>query len=178
MSRLRDKYSKEVVPALMKNLGISNKMRVPRILKVVINMGVSAADKDALKGFAEQLAAMTGQKPVIIKSTKSISNFKLREGMNVGAKVTVRGERMYDFIDRLISAALPKVRDFRGLPVTSFDGRGNYTFGIKEQTIFPEIDPNTVTQIQGMDVTIVTSASSNKEARELLKLVGIPFVGK
>jgi len=176
--RLKEKYVKEVVPKLMKELGITNPMRVPRLVKVVVNMGVGIAEKDAMKIHVEELTKITGQKPVITKARKSISNFKLREGMSIGAKVTLRGSRMYEFMDRMISAALPRIRDFRGLPADSFDGRGNYTMGIKEQTIFPEIDPNNVTAVQGMDITIVTGTEDDREARELLKMLGMPFAGK
>jgi len=176
--RLKEKYVKEVVPKLMKELGITNPMRVPRLVKVVINMGIGIAEKDALKIHVEELTKISGQKPVITKARKSISNFKLREGMSIGAKVTLRGNRMYEFMDRMISAALPRIRDFRGLPVGSFDGHGNYTMGIKEQTIFPEIDPNHVSAVQGMDITIVTGTEDDREARELLKMLGMPFAGK
>jgi len=176
--RLKEKYVKEVVPQLMKELGITNPMRVPRLVKVVVNMGIGIAEKDAMKIHVEELARITGQKPVITKAKKSISNFKLREGMSIGAKVTLRGNRMYEFMDRMISAALPRIRDFRGLPTDSFDGRGNYTMGIKEQTIFPEIDPNNVSAVQGMDITVVTGTEEDREARELLKMLGMPFAGK
>lgn len=178
MARLKEKYQKEVVPQLMKELGITNAMRVPRLVKISVNMGFGAAEKDTMKNHVSELAAITGQKPLVTKSRKSISNFKLREGMDIGAKVTLRGVRMFEFLDRLISAALPRIRDFRGLAVRGFDGRGNYTLGIKEQTIFPEIDLNNVTQVQGMDMTIVTTAQSDKEALLLLKLLGMPFAGK
>ncbi len=178
MSVLREKYEKEVVPAMMSKLGIKNKMRVPHLIKVVVNMGVGIAEKDAFKLHTEELAKITGQKPQVTRSRKSISNFKLREGMDIGAKVTLRGARMFEFLHRLIHAALPRIRDFRGVSSTAFDGRGSYTMGIKEQTIFPEIDPNNVTAVQGMDITIVTSATSDKEALELLKLLGMPFAGK
>ena len=176
--RLKEKYTNEVVPKLMKELGITNPMRVPRLEKVVLNMGIGIAEKDAMKVHVEELTKISGQKPVITKARKSISNFKLREGMSIGAKVTLRGARMYEFMDRLISAALPRIRDFRGLPSDSFDGRGNYTMGVKEQTIFPEIDPNAVTAVQGMDITIVTSGEDDREARELLRMLGMPFAGK
>lgn len=178
MSRLKEKYTKDVVPKLMTDLGITNRMRVPRLLKVVVNMGFGVAEKDSVKIHVEELTKVTGQKPVVTKARKSISNFKLREGMSIGAKVTLRGDRMYEFLDRFITTALPRIRDFRGLPNDSFDGRGNYTLGLKEQTILPEIDPNAVTAPQGMDITIVTTAPTDKEARELLKLLGMPFAGK
>lgn len=178
MPRLKDKYVKEVVPKLMKELGITNPMRVPRLVKVVVNMGIGIAEKDALKTHVEELTKLTGQKPIITKAKTSISNFKLREGMSIGAKVTMRGDRMYEFMDRLICAALPRIRDFRGLPADSFDGHGNYSMGIKEQTIFPEIDPNNVSAVQGMDITIVTGTEDDREAKELLKMLGMPFGGK
>ena len=151
-------------------------MEVPRLLKVVVNMSVNASvDKDALKAVAEDLAKITGQRPVITKARKSIANFKLREGMPIGAKVTLRGAMMYEFLERLIRATLPRIRDFRGVSRTGFDGRGNYTLGLKEQTLFPEIQPDQVKRIQGMDITIVTTAKTNDEARELLQLLGMPF---
>ncbi len=173
---LKEKYRQTVMPALMKSLGVTNPMRVPRLVKVSVNMGFNAAvDKDAIKAIVEDLSRITGQLPVITKARKSISNFKLRQGMPVGAKVTLRGGRMYDFLERLIHATLPRIRDFRGLPVTGFDGRGSYTFGLREQTIFPEIDPDSVKRVQGMDITIVTTATEDREARELLAQLGIPF---
>ncbi len=178
MPTLKDKYRNEVVVRLAKELGFSNKMRVPRLEKVVINMGFGVVDKDQLKACTDDLSRIAGQKPIVRKARKSISNFKIREGMNVGAKVTLRGERMYEFLDRLISAALPRIRDFRGVSPRAFDGRGNYTLGIKEQTIFPEVDPNNVTVPQGMDVTIVTTAGNDDEARKLLTYLGMPFAGK
>lgn len=178
MARLKDRYVKEVQPKLKEQLGIANPMRVPRLVKVVVNMGFGVDDKDAMKVHVDELAAITGQRPMVTKARKSISNFKLREGMTIGAKVTLRGERMYEFLDRLISAALPRIRDFRGLSTTSFDGRGNYSLGIREQTIFPEVDPNKVSGTQGMDVTIVTTARADKEALEMLRLLGMPFATK
>jgi len=178
MARLKESYVKTVVPKLMADLKITNPMRVPRLRKVVVNMGFGIVDKDALKARVDELTAITGQRPVVTRARKSISNFKLRAGMNIGAKVTLRGDRMYEFLDRLFSAALPRIRDFRGLPRNAFDGRGNYTMGLKEQTIFPEIDANTVTTVQGMDVTIVTRAQDDNEARELLRLLGLPFAAR
>ena len=175
MSRLKDSYSQTVAPKLMTDLKITNPMRVPRLRKVVLNMGFGIVDKDALKARVDELAAITGQRPVVTRARKSISNFKLRAGMSIGAKVTLRGDRMFEFLDRLFNSALPRIRDFRGLPRNAFDGRGNYTMGLKEQTIFPEIDPNSVTTVQGMDVTIVTNAQNDNEARELLRLLGLPF---
>ena len=176
MIGLKEKYSGEVVPALMKSLGCTNIMEVPRLQKVTINMGFnSSVDKDVIKAVSDDLAKITGQRPVTTKARKSISNFKLRKGMPVGAKVTLRGPRMYEFMSRLVHAALPRIRDFRGLPVKGFDGRGSYTFGLQEQTIFPEIDPDSVKKVQGMNVTIVTSATTDNRARELLTLLGVPF---
>jgi large subunit ribosomal protein L5 len=173
---LQERYRKTVVPALMKSLGVTNPMRVPRLIKVSVNMGFNATvDKDSIKAITEDLSRITGQLPVITKARKSISNFKLRQGMPVGAKVTMRGGRMFDFLERLIHATLPRIRDFRGLPVTGFDGRGSYTFGLREQTIFPEIDPDSVKRVQGMDITIVTTAEEDREARELLAQLGLPF---
>lgn len=176
MTGLKEKYKKEVAPALMKSLDCKNVMEVPRVLKVTLNMGFnSAMDKDTIKAATDDLARIAGQKPVVTKARKSISNFKLRKGMPVGAKVTLRGNRMYEFLARLIHAALPRIRDFRGLPAKGFDGRGSYTFGLQEQTIFPEIDPDDVKKVQGMNVTVVTSAPTDERARELLTLLGVPF---
>jgi len=160
----------------MKSLGCKNVMDVPRLMKVTLNMGFNAAlDKDAIKSIADDLAAISGQRPVITKAKKSISNFKLRKGMPVGAKVTLRGVMMYEFLERLIHATLPRIRDFRGVSAKGFDGRGSYTFGLQEQTIFPEIDPDKCKKVQGMNVTLVTSAATDARARELLALLGIPF---
>jgi large subunit ribosomal protein L5 len=178
MVRLKDKYDKEVRPKLQEVLGFSNPMQVPRLEKIVVNMGMGVVDKDVFKAHTDQLALITGQKPLVTKARKSISNFKLRGGMSIGAKVTMRGPRMFEFLDRLISAALPRIRDFRGLPRDAFDGRGNYTMGIREHTVFPEIDPNHAGPTQGLDITLVTSARSDREALELLKLMGLPFAGK
>lgn len=176
MTGLKDKYRREIVPELAKALGCRNIMEVPRLLKVTVNMGFnSTLDKDAIKSIADDLGKITGQRPVVTKARKSISNFKLRKGMPVGAKVNLRGNRMYEFLERLIHAALPRIRDFRGMPVGGFDGRGSYTFGLQEQTIFPELDPDDVKRVQGMNVTIVTSASSDERARELLARLGFPF---
>jgi large subunit ribosomal protein L5 len=176
MATLKQKYDKEILPKLKTALGLSNVMQVPRLEKISVNMGFGIIDKDEVKLLAAQLAAITGQKPVVVKSKKSISNFKLREGLNIGAKVTLRRERMYEFMERLIVASLPRIRDFRGIPKDSFDGRGNYTFGITDQTIFPEVDPNNVKKMQGMDITFVTTANDDKSAFELLKLMGMPFI--
>ena len=175
MARLKDKYVKDVVPALKAKLGIKNAMRVPRIEKIVLNMGLGGVEKDAMAKAVDDLGRIGGQKSVLTKARKSISNFKIRAGMIVGAKVTLRGPRMYEFMDRFISAALPRIRDFRGLSPNGFDHHGNYNVGIKEQTIFPEVDPNNVTVTQGMDITFVTSAPTADEARELLRLMGMPF---
>ena len=175
MSTMKEKYSTEVVPALKEKLALKNPMTVPRVTKVVVNMGAGCVDKDTLKQITDELTTITGQKALVTKARKSISNFKLREGMSIGAKVTLRQTRMYDFLDRLINAALPRIRDFRGVSGTGFDGRGNYTLGLKEQTIFPEIDPNHSGAAQGMNITIVTTAKSDEAARELLSLMGMPF---
>jgi large subunit ribosomal protein L5 len=175
MSTLKEKYEQEITTKLMEVLELKNSMMLPKVQKVVINMGLGAADKDALKTATDELGAITGQKPVVNRARKSISNFKLREGMSIGTKVTLRRSRMWEFLDRLINSALPRIRDFRGIPTKGFDGRGNYTLGIKEQNIFPEIDPNDVKYTQGMDITIVTSAKTDDEARELLTLLGMPF---
>ena len=176
MSILKEKYQKDVVKALKATGRFPSVMDVPRLDKVVVNMSVNAqVDRDTLKLVAEDLAKITGQRPTIRKATKSISNFKLREGMPIGAKVTLRGARMYDFLERLIHATLPRIRDFRGVSPKSFDGRGNYTLGLKEHTLFPEIEADKVKRVQGMDITIVTTAKNNADAKELLQLLGIPF---
>jgi len=177
MARLKDKYRTELVPKLRETLGIDNQMLVPRLVKIVINMGFGIVEKDAQKKLIEELAAITGQRPQLCKARKSVSNFKLREGMVIGAKVTLRGDRMFEFMDRLVSVALPRIRDFRGLSPRGFDGRGNYTFGLKEQTIFPEIDQTGVPAEKGMDITFCTTADNDKMARELLALMGVPFSG-
>ena len=177
MARLRDKYKNEIAPALAKEFDIKNPMAIPRIEKVVVNMGLGEASANAkiLDLATEELRAITGQKPVITKAKKSIAAFKLRQGMNIGSMVTLRGERMYEFLDRLISVALPRVRDFRGVSGKAFDGRGNYTLGVREQLIFPEIDFNKVDKTRGMNITIVTTAKSDDQARSLLKSLGMPF---
>ena len=176
MSILKEKYQKEVVKALKATGKFPSPMDIPRLSKVSINMSVNAlVDRDTLKLVAEDLAKITGQRPAITKATKSISNFKLREGMAIGARVTLRGARMYDFLERLIHATLPRVRDFRGVSPKSFDGRGNYTLGLKEQTLFPEIESDNVKRVQVMDITIGTTAKNNADAKELLKLLGLPF---
>jgi len=177
MARLRDKYKNEIAPALAKEFDIKNPMAIPRIDKVVVNMGLGEASSNAkIPDVAtEELRSITGQKPVITKAKKSIAAFKLRQGMNIGSMVTLRGERMYEFLDRLISVALPRVRDFRGVSGKAFDGRGNYTLGVREQLIFPEIDFNKVDKTRGMNITIVTTAKSDDQARSLLKSLGMPF---
>ena len=179
-SRLGDYYKSNIVPALMKTFSYKNVMQVPKLEKIVVNMGVGAAvaDPKVLEEAMRELEAVTGQKSSVRLARKSISNFKLREGMKIGAKVTLRKVRMYEFLDRLINVALPRVRDFRGLSDKSFDGRGNYTLGIKEQIIFPEIDIDKISRIMGMDVTFVTNAKSDNEAYELLKEFGVPFIKK
>jgi len=175
--RLAEKYKKEVVPALMKRFSYKSVMQVPQLEKICLNRGVNGAvnDKKLVDIAVEELSMITGQKAVPTASKKDISNFKLRKGMPIGARVTLRGEKMYEFLDRLISAALPRVRDFRGINDKAFDGRGNYTLGITEQIIFPEIDIDKVNKITGMDITFVTSADTNEEAYELLKEMGMPF---
>jgi large subunit ribosomal protein L5 len=177
MARLKDKYKNEIAPALAKDFDIKNPMAIPRIEKVVINMGIGEAIANAkvLDTAAEELRVITGQKPVITKAKKSIASFKLRQGMNIGTMVTLRGERMYEFLDRLISVALPRVRDFRGISGKAFDGRGNYTLGIREQLIFPEIDFNKVEKTRGMNISIVTTAKNDEQSRALLKGLGMPF---
>ena len=178
MSRFKDKYKTTVVTALKNSGHYANVMQIPKIEKIVVNMGInSSVDKDTFKLMTEDLARITGQRAQVTRSRKSISNFKLREGMPVGARVTLRGARMYEFMERLIGAALPRIRDFRGVSAKGFDGRGNYTLGLKEQIIFPEIDPDHVKRHQGMDITFVTTAKKDDEARELLKLMGMPFEG-
>lgn len=177
MARLKTKFNEEITKAMMEKFGYKNIMEVPRFEKIVINMGLGQAKENPkyLQNAVEELVVITGQKPVVTKAKKSVSNFKVREGMNVGAKVTLRGERMYEFMDRLISIALPRVRDFRGVNPNAFDGRGNYTLGVKEQLIFPEVEYDKVDTVRGMDVTFVTTANTDEEARELLKLMGMPF---
>ena len=178
MSILKEKYKKDVVPALKATGRFPSAMDVPRLSKVVVNMAVNAlVEREVLKQVAEDLAKITGQKAIIRKATKNISNFKLREGMAVGAKVTLRGERMYEFMERLIQATLPRIRDFRGVSPKSFDGRGNYSLGLKEQSLFPEIESDKVKRVQGMDITVVTTAQNDEDARELLRLLGVPFSG-
>lgn len=175
-ARLYDKYVKEVAPALKEKRGYSNPHQVPRIEKIVVNMGVSASlEKGAVDDAARDLMLITGRKPVINLARKSIANFKLREGQAIGCRVTLRRDVMYEFFDRLVAATLPRIRDFRGISSKSFDGRGNYSLGISDQTVFPEIEMDKIKRTQGMDITIVTSAPSNEEALDLLKLMGMPF---
>ncbi len=180
MPRLKDKYQNDVVPALQKEFEYTNVMAVPRLVKVVVNSGVGEAIANAklLDVVSDELAAITGQRPVIRKARKSIAGFKLREGMPIGVKVTLRGERMYEFLDRLINIALPRVRDFRGVSPNAFDGRGNYTLGLRDQLIFPEIDLGKSERAGGMNVTIVTTARTDQEARVLLAGLGVPFAKK
>lgn len=177
MNRLKDKYINEITPALMDKFNYESVMQAPKVEKIVINMGVGEAVQNtkALDTAVEELQTIAGQKPVVTKAKKSIAGFRLREGMPIGAKVTLRGERMYEFLDKLIAVALPRVRDFRGVSKKSFDGRGNYTLGVKEQLIFPEINYDKVSKVRGMDIVIVTTANTDEEARELLTQFGMPF---
>jgi len=177
VNRLKEKYQKEITPALMTKFNYESVMQAPKLEKIVINMGVGDAvsNSKALDVAVEELTQITGQKPVVTKAKKSIAGFRLREGMPIGAKVTLRGERMYQFLDKLIAVSLPRVRDFRGVSKKSFDGRGNYTLGVKEQLIFPEIDYDKVNKVRGMDIVIVTTANTDEEARELLTQFGMPF---
>ena len=177
MARLLERYQKEIVPQLKNKLGRDNLLSLPRLQKIVVNMGVGKAlqDKNRMEQAAEQLSFITGQKAQVRKAKKAVSGFRLREGNEIGCRVTLRGRRMYEFLDRLISIALPRIRDFRGVNPSSFDGHGNYSLGLSEQSVFPEIDPDKVTFVQGMDVTFVTSTNSDDEARELLRSFGMPF---
>ena len=177
MARLMDYYKQDVAPALMKKFGYKSVMQIPKLDKIVINVGCGEARDNAkvIEAIITDLSAITGQRPVVCKAKKSVANFKLREGMNIGAKVTLRGERMYEFLDRLFNVALPRVRDFRGINANSFDGRGNYNMGLKEQLIFPEIDYDKIDKVRGMDICFVTTANTDEEARELLTLMGAPF---
>ena len=177
MSRLKEQYVNEIAPAMMKKFGYKNVMQIPKLEKIVVNMGVGEAKENAklLESAAKDLEIITGQKPVVTKAKKSIANFKIREGMNIGCKVTLRGEKMYEFADRLINLALPRVRDFRGVNPNAFDGRGNYALGIKEQLIFPEIEYDKIDKVRGMDVIFVTTAETDEEARELLTMFNMPF---
>ena len=177
MARLKDEYASRMVPELEKVLGTTNRMLVPRLQKIVVNMGFGIVSKDEQKQLVDDLAAITGQRPMLCRAKKSISNFKLREGMVIGAKVTLRGERMWEFAERLISSALPRIRDFRGVSARGFDGRGNYTLGLKEHSIFPEI-VNEGSAHSGMDITFVTSSTDNKASKALLDAMGMPFAGR
>lgn len=177
MNRLKERYKEEIVPALMKSLDMGNSLQVPHIEKVVLNIGMGEAldNPKALEAAVSDLTSITGQRPVVTAARKSIANFKLREGRTIGTKVTLRGEKMWAFLDRLINIALPRVRDFRGISANSFDGRGNYTLGLREQLIFPEINYDKIDKIRGMEITIVTSAENDSQAFELLSLLGMPF---
>lgn len=177
MARMKDFYKAEVAPALMKKFGYKSVMQIPKLDKIVINVGAGEAKENAkaIDSISGDLAKITGQKPVVCKAKKSVANFKLREGMPIGVKVTLRGERMYEFLDRLFNVALPRVRDFRGINPNAFDGRGNYGLGIKEQLIFPEIEYDKIDKIRGLDVVICTTAKTDEEAKELLSLIGAPF---
>jgi large subunit ribosomal protein L5 len=176
-ARMRDKYVKEVLPALMKEFGLDNPMAAPKLEKIVVNMGVGEATQNAkvIDPAAAEMTQITGQKPIITKAKKSIAQFKVREGNPIGVMVTLRGDRMYEFFDRLVNIALPRVRDFRGVPTKSFDGRGNFTLGVRDQLIFPEIDYSKVEKMKGMNITIVTTAGNDDQARALLKHMGMPF---
>ena len=176
MARLKEEYASRIVPELEKKLGTTNRMLVPRLQKIVLNMAFGIVSKDEQKSLVDDLAALSGQRPMLCRAKKSISNFKLREGMVIGAKVTLRGDRMWEFADRLISAALPRIRDFRGVPNRGFDGAGNYTLGVTDHTIFPEVAESAAHA--GMDITFVTSTTDNKAAKELLVSMGMPFAGR
>jgi large subunit ribosomal protein L5 len=175
--RLKERYERELKPQLIEKFGYSSPMQAPKLVKITLNMGVSDAktDSKALDHAVEQMTQIAGQKPIITLARKSIAGFKLREGMPIGCKVTLRGENMYEFLDRLTTVALPRIRDFRGISAKSFDGRGNYSLGVREQIIFPEIDYDRIDQVRGMDITITTTAATDDEARELLRLFGMPF---
>ncbi len=175
--RLEERYQKEILPTLMREFGYSNVMQAPRVKKIVVNIGVGEAigNAKAMDGAVKDMTAITGQKPLVVKAKKSIATFKLREGMPIGVRVTLRGDNMYYFLDRLMNIALPRTRDFRGVPRDAFDGRGNYTLGLREQLIFPEIDYDTIDKVRGMEVSIVTSAKNDEEGRRLLQLFGMPF---
>lgn len=177
MPRLKDRYQEEIVPALKEEFGYRNVMEVPRLEKMVVNVGLGEAlqNAKAMDSAVQDISAITGQRPVITRARKSIATFKLREGNPIGVKVTLRGNRMYDFLDRLMNVALPRLRDFRGVSPDAFDGRGNYTMGLQEQLVFPEIDYDSIDKVRGMEITIVTTAQSDEEARRLLQLLGMPF---
>src|SRR5512142_945059 len=176
-ARLKTRYAEEIAPALREQFGYANTMQTPRLVKVVVNMGVGEAARDSklIDGAVKDLASITGQKPQVTKARKSIAQFKLREGMPIGAHATLRGDRMWEFLDRLLSVALPRIRDFRGLSAKQFDGRGNYTFGLTEQSMFHEIDQDRIDRVRGMDITVVTTATTDDEGRALLKHLGFPF---
>ena len=177
MNRLKEKYTKEITPSMMEKFGYTSIMQVPKVDKIVINMGVGEAVSNAksLEKAVEELTLISGQKPIITYAKKSIAAYRLREGMAIGTKVTLRGERMYDFLDKLVTVSLPRVRDFRGISKRSFDGRGNYTLGVKEQLIFPEVDYDRVDKVRGMDIVIVTTANTDEESKEMLTQLGTPF---
>ena len=177
MARLKDKYLSEVVPAMVEKFGYTNIMQVPKLEKVVVNAGLGDVKDDAKKfqAVVEEIALITGQAPIVTKAKKSVANFKVREGMNIGAKVTLRGERMYEFVDKLLNIALPRVRDFHGVSADAFDGRGNYALGVKEQLIFPEIEYDKIDKVRGMDIIFVTTANTDEEARALLGFMGMPY---
>ena len=177
MPRLREKYEKDVIPKMMKEFGYKNKMQVPRLHKIVVNMGLGEAlqNPKIIDSSSKEMAAITGQRPVVTRSKKSIANFKLREGLPIGCMVTLRNERMYEFLDRLINVAIPRVRDFRGISRRSFDGKGNFTMGVREQIIFPEIDYDKIEKIKGLNVSIITTAGTDEEGRALLTHLGMPF---
>ncbi len=177
MSRLHDKYTAEIAPALMQKFGYKSPMQIPKLDKVVVNIGLGEAKDNAkvIEAACNDLALITGQKPIVTKARKSVANFKIREGMSIGCKVTLRAEKMYEFVDKLFNVALPRVRDFRGINPNGFDGRGNYALGLKEQLIFPEIDYDKIDKIRGMDINFVTTAATDEEAKEMLTLMGAPF---
>ncbi len=179
ISRMRERYRSDVIPALMKRFGYKNPMAVPKLSKVVVNIGLGEASQNVklLDVAAAELAQITGQKPIVTRAKKSIANFKIRKGMPIGCCVTLRGDRMYEFVDRLCNVVLPRVRDFKGLASTAFDGRGNYTLGLRDQLVFPEIDYTRVDKIKGMNVTLATTARNDEEGRELLRMLGVPFRG-
>ena len=178
MARLKDYYVSDVAPAMMKKFGYKSVMQIPKLDKVVINVGAGEAKENAkvIDAIMTDLAAITGQKPIVCRAKKSVANFKLREGMPIGVKVTLRGERMYEFVNKLFNVAFPRVRDFRGISANSFDGKGNYSTGIKEQLIFPEIEYDKIDKVRGMDINFITTAQTDEEARELLSLMGAPFI--
>lgn len=177
LPRMKERYRAEIVPSMQREFNYKNSMQVPTVTKIIVNMGVGEAARDSklIEGAIRDLTAITGQKPLVTKAKKSIAQFKLREGMPIGAHVTLRGDRMWEFLDRLLSVSLPRIRDFRGLSPKQFDGKGNYTFGLTEQSVFPEISQDSIDRVRGMDITIVTTATNNDEGRTLLRLLGFPF---